>query len=204
MIQRVTALSGDPAHTSSGQLSTNWRTTLSKRRRGYDVSGMKLFGRCRRYGNCACGNCPNAPVNRKHEVLFTPPVGEPHVELMPAVNPTEYKKGTAGRAAGWGSGIVKPRVPRNYTRCPDCNKVLNSRHKCKVAAGTKLPGGEPITNRAVPQRDPRIAVRLPTPIPVGDLMPNIGLNASIPVRQYSGHDGPCGTLFLKEGPSCPE
>jgi hypothetical protein len=120
-----------------------------------DSSGMKLFGRCKKYGNCVCGNCSKAPVNQSQTVMVTHPDGRIEEQEAPAVNPAEYEPDTASKAAGWGTSTNRG-WEANRKRCPSCNMFLRKDHKCKG------PGNGPVkvTKPAPPLRPPSSCRRL--------------------------------------------
>lgn len=151
-----------------------------RRKREYDISGMKLYGKCKRQGKCICGNCANAPANQIDAVTITKPDGTVEQVESPAINDAEIAQ------PGWKdtnsslfaeNGIDartrrrKPYAQQNRKHCPDCNMVLRKDHNCKnwkLAADKRLPDGSLITDKAVP---PRVANALPLPISLDNSLP---------------------------------
>jgi len=163
---------------------------LGKHQREYAIDGMKLFGRCKMYGNCVCGDCANKPVNRKDTVKITYRDGSVHemsapaqVEAVPAEGTSYARTTPPPERTMAGTKIIGKRTPEQLARrkrCPDCNVLLRSDHVCKVRGAqngpvtTKLPGGEPV--RELPKAR-RLCCATLSGDDHSDHCPSIGFNA---------------------------
>lgn len=117
-------------------------------------TGIKLFGRCKFHGKCICGNCANAPINRKDNVISRKPDGTTIEFQASAVNETEIESGKTEAQVGAGfSRHISPGRGHSYPTCPKCGGRVwaGKNHPCKADKPRELP--KPVDVSMPPQNE---------------------------------------------------